>query len=90
MKHLKLVKVYWAKYYIILYNIFGCLDNCSGNQGRYERGVFRPIDYVEFREGEELEVMIIRKSFRGFQKEGGRYLFEIDRDVVKEFIMERR
>ncbi len=34
--------------------------------------------------------MIIRKSFRGLQKEGGRYLFEIDRDVVKEFIMERR
>ncbi|MCE4614406.1 MAG: antitoxin family protein [Desulfurococcales archaeon] len=57
---------------------------------RYEKGVFRPIDYVEFREGEELEVMIIRRSFRGFQKESGRYLFKVDRDVVKEFVMERR
>ena len=57
---------------------------------RYEKGVFRPIDYVEFKEGEELEVIIVRRSFRGFGREGGRYRFKVERDVVEEFVMERR
>ncbi|MCE4623237.1 MAG: antitoxin family protein [Caldisphaeraceae archaeon] len=57
---------------------------------RYEKGVLRPIDYVEFKEGEEFEIIIIRRSFRGFQKEGGKYKFEVDRDVVEGFVMERR
>jgi len=57
---------------------------------RYEKGAFRPIDYVEFREGEELEVIIIRRSFRGFQRKGGKYELKVDRDLVEEFVMERR
>ncbi len=57
---------------------------------RYERGALRPIDYVEFREGEEFEVIIIRRTFRGFREKGGKYTFEVDRDVVEEFVMERR
>ncbi len=57
---------------------------------RYERGVLRLLDDVDFREGEELEVIIVRRSFRGFQEEAGRYKFKVDRDVVGEFVEERR
>lgn len=57
---------------------------------RYEKGVLRPLDYVEFREGEELEVIIVRRSFRGFREEAGRYKFKVDRDIVEEFVEERR
>lgn len=41
-------------------------------------------------EGEELEVLIIRRSFKGFREEASRYRFEIDRDLVEEFVEERR
>ena len=57
---------------------------------RYEKGVLRPLDYVEFGEGEELEVIIVRRSFRGFREEAGRYKFKVDRDIVEEFVEERR
>ncbi len=57
---------------------------------RYEKGVLRPLDDVEFREGEELDVIIVRKNFSGFREEAGRYKFRVDRDVVEEFIEERR
>jgi len=57
---------------------------------RYEKGVLRPLDNVEFGEGEELEVVIVRRRFRGFREEAGRYRFRVDRDVVGEFVEERR
>lgn len=57
---------------------------------RYEKGMLRPLDYVEFGEGEELEVIIIRRSFRGFREEAGRYKFKVNRDIVEEFVEERR
>ena len=57
---------------------------------RYERGVFKPIDYVEFSEGEEFEIVVVKTTFRGFREKAGRYRFEVDRDVVEEFAEERR
>ena len=57
---------------------------------KYEKGTLRPLDAVEFEEGEELEVVIVRRSFRGFQEVADRYKFKVDRDVVEEFVEERR
>jgi len=57
---------------------------------RYEKGVLRPLDDVEFREGEELDIIVVRKKFSGFREEAGRYKFRVDRDVVEEFVEERR
>jgi predicted DNA-binding antitoxin AbrB/MazE fold protein len=57
---------------------------------RYEKGVLKPIEEVVLREGEELEVVVVRKSFRGFKEEAGKYMFKADRDTVKEFVEERR
>ena len=57
---------------------------------RYERGVFRPIDYVEFDEGEEFEVIVVKRTFKGFREEAGKYRFDVDRDLVEEFVAERR
>jgi len=57
---------------------------------RYEKGTLRPLDTVEFKEGEELEVVVVKRSFRGFQEEAGRYSFKVNRDVVEEFVEERR
>ncbi len=57
---------------------------------RYERGALRPIDYVEFREGEEFEIIVIKRTFRGFREKGGKYKFEVNRDVVEEFVAGRR
>jgi len=42
------------------------------------------------REGEELEVIVVHKSFRGFKEEASKYKFKTDRDTIKEFIRERR
>ncbi len=57
---------------------------------RYEKGVLRPLVDVEFREGEELDVIIVRKNFSGFREEASKYKFRVDRDVVEEFVEERR
>ncbi|MEB3861654.1 MAG: antitoxin family protein [Desulfurococcales archaeon] len=57
---------------------------------RYEGGAFRPIDYVEFSEGEEFEIVVVKRTFRGFREEAGKYRFQVDRDVVEEFVEERR
>lgn len=57
---------------------------------RYEKGVLRLLDNIELRDGEELEVIIVRRSFRGFSKKASRYRFKVDRDVVGEFVEERR
>ena len=52
--------------------------------------MLRLLDDVELREGEELEVIIARRGFRGFSERAGRYRFRVDRDVVGEFVEERR
>ncbi len=57
---------------------------------RYEKGVLRPIDYVEFSEGEEFEIVVIKRAFRGFREKAGKYKFEVNHDVVEEFVEERR
>ncbi|MEB3757097.1 MAG: antitoxin family protein [Desulfurococcales archaeon] len=57
---------------------------------RYEKGALRPIDYVEFNEGEEFEIVVVKRTFRGFREEAGKYRFEVDHDVVGEFVVERR
>jgi predicted DNA-binding antitoxin AbrB/MazE fold protein len=57
---------------------------------KYEKGVLKPIGEVGFREGEELEVVVVRKSFRGFKEEADKYKFKTNRDIVKEFMRERR
>ena len=57
---------------------------------RYERGTLRPIDHVEFNEGEEFEIIVVKRTFRGFREKAGKYRFEADRDVVEEFVEERR
>jgi len=57
---------------------------------RYERGALRPIDYVEFNEGEEFEIVVVKRTFRGFREEASKYRFEVDHDVVEEFVVERR
>ena len=36
---------------------------------KYEKGVLKPLDSVEFREGDELRVMILPKEFPEFLRE---------------------
>ncbi len=57
---------------------------------RYEKGVLRLLDDIKLREGEELEVIIVRRGFKGFSERAGRYRFRVNRDVVGEFVEERR
>lgn len=57
---------------------------------KYEKGVLQLLDNIELREGEELEVIIVRRSFSGFGEKAGRCRFKVDRDVVGEFVEERR
>ncbi len=57
---------------------------------RYERGVLKPLEDIDAVEGEVFEVVLVRKSFRGFHEKASRYVFEADRDIVEEFILERR
>jgi len=57
---------------------------------KYERGTLRLLDDAEFKEGEKLEIIVVKKSFKGFREKAGRYRFKVDRDVVEEFVKERR
>jgi len=58
---------------------------------KYENGVLKPLDKFEAAEGEEFEVIILkRKTFKGFAEESEGLVFEVDRDIVEEFIKERR
>ena len=57
---------------------------------RYEKGVLQLLDYIELREGEELKVITVRRSFRRFSEKAGKYRFKVDRDVVGEIRGERR
>ncbi|BES82891.1 antitoxin family protein [Pyrodictium abyssi] len=57
---------------------------------KYERSILRLLDNAEFREGEELEIIVVKRSFMGFREKAGRYRFKVDRDVVEELVEERR
>jgi len=57
---------------------------------KYERGALRPIDCVEFDEGEEFEIIVVKKTFKGFREKAGKYKLEVGQDVVEEFVKERR
>ncbi len=57
---------------------------------KYEKGVFRVLDNVEATEGEEFMVVIAKRSFKGFSKDAGKYIFRVKHDVVEEFVKERR
>ena len=59
-------------------------------RARYEGGVLKPLEPLRLREGEELELVIVEKSFRGFSERAGRYVFSVERDVVAEYPEERR
>jgi len=60
---------------------------------RYENGVLKPLDKFEAAEGEEFEVIIVKKtakSFKGFTEKSKGLVFVVDEDIVEEFIKERR
>ena len=58
---------------------------------KFEKGVFRPLERVEFREGEELRIVILEeRRFTGFASDASRYRFSVDRDIVEEYVAERR
>ncbi len=57
---------------------------------RYEKGVLKPLGEIEATEGEEFEVILVKRSFRSFHEKASKYVFEADRDVVGEFTQERR
>ena len=52
--------------------------------------MLRPLDKVEFREGEELKVVVLQPSFKGFSEEASKHTFKVDRDIAEEFAQERR
>jgi len=56
---------------------------------RYEDGVLKPLDKIDAVDGEEFEVIIIRKTFEGFYEETKDMVFEVDRDIVEDFLCER-
>ncbi len=57
---------------------------------RYEKGLLRLLDNIELREGEEIEIIIARRSFKGFKEKAGKYRFKVNQDIVEEFLKERR
>mgnify|MGYP001770680086 FL=1 len=59
-------------------------------RAKYEKGVLRPLEPLDLRDGEEVRVAVVRRSFRGFSERAGKYEFKVDEDVVKEFVEERR
>ena len=59
-------------------------------RARFEGGVLKPLDPLDLREGEVVEVVVLERSFRGFQEALGGYRFRATRDVVGEFLSERR
>jgi len=57
---------------------------------RCEKGVLKPLDKIDVTEGEELEVLIIRRRFSGFSEKLSGRVIKVDSDVVEEFCSERR
>jgi len=56
----------------------------------YEDGVFKPLEKVELREGEVIEIEIKEKTSRGLSKLLEKYIVKSDVDLTKELIEERR
>ena len=57
---------------------------------RYENGILRPLERIDFKEGEELNVVIVRKKFHGFHEDLKDIIIESNRDILEEFLKERR
>jgi len=60
---------------------------------RYENGVLKPLDKFEASDGEEFEVIVVKKSaksFKGFTEKSKGLVFVVDEDIVEEFLRERR
>ncbi len=57
---------------------------------RYEKGVLKPLKEIEAKEGEEFEIILVRKSFKGFHEKASKYVFKVNYDIVEKFIQERR
>ena len=56
----------------------------------YEDGVFKPLEKVELREGEVVEIEIKEKTSRGLSRLLEKYVVKSDVDLTKELIEERR
>jgi len=56
----------------------------------YKDGVFKPLEKVELREGEVVEIEIKKKTSRGLSKLLEKYIVKSDVDLTKELIEERR
>ncbi len=59
-------------------------------RARYEKGALRLLSDAGLREGEEVEVIIVRRSFKGFRERLSRHRYTVERDVVEEYVSERR
>ena len=57
---------------------------------RYEKGLLRPLEKLDLEEGEELDIVVIRRRFKGFHEEFKELVIESDRDILEEFLKERR
>ncbi len=56
----------------------------------YEGGVLKPLEKVELREGEVVEIEIKKKTSRGLSKLLEKYIVKSDVDLTKGLIEERR
>ena len=59
-------------------------------RARFEGGVLKPLDPIDLKEGDVVDVVVLERSFRGFREALGGYRFRVSRDVVEEFLSERR
>ncbi len=50
----------------------------------------KPLEEIEADEGEEFEIMFIRRSFKSFHERAGKRIYKVESDVVEEFVNERR
>ena len=57
---------------------------------RYENGVLKSLEAIEAREGEEFEVIVVRRGFSGFYEKAGKHVYEVGRYVIEEFTEEWR
>ncbi len=68
----------------------GCVAVARVIRARYEGGVLKPLEEVDLREGEEVDVMVIRRRFQGFHERFRDLVVESDSDLLEEFLKERR
>ncbi len=55
---------------------------------RYEKGVLKPLDNVEFREGEELLVKVVEVGRRGVLRKYREVLGPAPKEVLDRFMLE--